>query len=43
MQRHLAGAAVLAALVTVTAPSAQAQLLPISIELGDVSLTKLRL
>ena len=41
MQSHLAGAAVLAALVTVTAPSAQAQLLPISIELGDVSLTKL--
>jgi len=42
MQRHLAGAAfLLAAVATVAAPRAHAQLLPISIELGDVSLTKL--
>ena len=48
MQRHFAGAlfgatflAAVAAIAPVAAPSAQAQLLPISIELGDVSLTKL--
>src|SRR5262245_54630745 len=40
MQRHFA-AAFLAVMVTVAAPAAQAQLLPVSIELGDVSLTKL--
>ncbi len=41
MQRRLAGAAFLAAVATVAAPGAHAQLLPVSIELGDVSLTKL--
>src|SRR4030095_7155377 len=40
MQRYFAGA-FLAVMVAVAAPAAQAQLLPISIELGDVSLTKL--
>ena len=41
MQRHFAGAFLLAVTATVAAPAAQAQLLPVSIELGDVSLTKL--
>ena len=41
MQRHLARALFLAVMATVAAPTAQAQLLPVSIELGDVSLTKL--
>ncbi len=41
MQSHFAKALVLAAIAAVAAPSAQAQLLPISVELGDVSLTKL--
>src|SRR5262245_10462621 len=41
MQNHFTKALVLAAIATVATPSAQAQLLPISIELGDVSLTKL--
>ena len=41
MQSHFAKALVLAAIAAIAAPSAQAQLLPISIELGDVSLTKL--
>src|SRR5258707_577671 len=39
--RALFGALFLAAIAAIAAPSAQAQLLPISIELGDVSLTKL--
>jgi NitT/TauT family transport system substrate-binding protein len=41
MQPHFARALYLAILATMAAPAAQAQLLPISIELGDVSLTKL--
>src|SRR5215470_13002531 len=41
MQSHFAGALVLATVASMAAPCAQAQLLPISIELGDVSLTKL--
>src|SRR5262245_6982030 len=41
MQTRFAGALFLATVGSIAAPSAQAQLLPISIELGDVSLTKL--
>src|SRR5262245_40134654 len=41
MQRYLAGAVFLAVIAGLSAPAAQAQLLPVSIELGDVSLTKL--
>src|SRR5262249_7245608 len=41
MQRHLAGAAFVAVIASLAPPAAQAQLLPVSIELGDVSLTKL--
>jgi NitT/TauT family transport system substrate-binding protein len=40
LQRHLAGA-LLAVIGALAATAAQAQLLPISVELGDVSLTKL--
>src|SRR5262245_4918360 len=40
MHRHFA-AAFLAVIASLAAPAAQAQLLPVSIELGDVSLTKL--
>src|SRR5262245_66332812 len=40
MQRHVA-AALLAVIASLAAPAAQAQLLPVTIELGDVSLTKL--
>src|SRR5215470_6299542 len=41
MQCRFARALYLAILATIAAPAAQAQLLPVSIELGDVSLTKL--
>jgi NitT/TauT family transport system substrate-binding protein len=41
MQSRFAGAIFVAAIAVAAAPSAQAQLLPISVELGDVSLTKL--
>src|SRR5215468_11511364 len=41
MHCRFARALYLAILATIAAPAAQAQLLPVSIELGDVSLTKL--